>query len=65
MARPKTGREIDTFLRLSKEGRKALENLCKISKLSSLNAYADKLFVKLNEKGTPIVTAQRAEKSNN
>lgn len=63
MGRPKTGREIDTYLRLTKEGRKALENLVKTSGISSMNAYADDLFIRLNKKGTAIVT--RKSKENN
>lgn len=61
MARLRTGRDISTFLRLSKEGSKALEALWKISRISSKNAYVDKLFRKLHEKGTAVVTASRSK----
>jgi hypothetical protein len=64
MGRVKTGRDISTLLRLSKEGRKALLSLCKTSGISSRNAYADKLFQKLWEKGTPIVTSSRSKDPN-
>jgi len=63
MGRLPTGRDIDTFLRLSKKGRKSLENLLQISGLSSINAYADKLFIELHRQGNSIVTASKPKKS--